>query len=86
MIELGDILFTPGALLKIPLRCAYTALWRHMACDWGVVSKDDWKRNDYAVRHGERILSAYRTDAGTKFWIITERDRSCTTVLLPDEY
>ena len=50
------------------------------------VSEDDWKENDNAVKNGERVLSSYRAPDGTKFWIITEWDRSYTTVLLPEEY
>ena len=42
--------------------------------------------NDAAIIHGGRILSAYKTSSGTRFWIITEADRSSTTVLLPEEY
>jgi hypothetical protein len=47
---------------------------------------EDAKENDLSVAEGYRILSAYRTAEGTKFWVITEADRSATTVLLPDEY
>lgn len=54
-------------------------------CDWGDLCEDDWKLNDAAVRHGERLLSAYKA-AGQKVFIITEWDRSATTVLFADEY
>ena len=56
--------------------------------DWGLGSRwpGDWAANDRALADGERLLSAYVTDAGTKVWIITEWDRSATTVLLPEEY
>jgi len=50
------------------------------------VSPSDWKQNDYALKHGLRLLSSYRSESGTKFWIITEADRSATTVLLPEDY
>lgn len=58
---------------------------RHVSGDWGDVCVEDWASNDDAVKHGGRLLSAY-TLAGTKIWIITEWDRSVTTVLFPDEY
>ena len=60
-------------------------LSRHLHCDWGDLCEEDWKLNDAAVRHGERLLSAYKA-AGQKVFIITEWDRSVTTVLFADEY
>jgi hypothetical protein len=50
------------------------------------VSEDDKKENEYALQHGDRMLSAYTTNASEKIWIITEADRSATMLLLPDEY
>ncbi len=50
------------------------------------LSEEDHKENDYSLEHGFRLLSAYRTNAGDKLWIITESDRSVTTLLLPEEY
>jgi hypothetical protein len=61
-------------------------LARHARNDWGEVCGDDWQMNDEAVEGDGRILSAYRTSKGERLWIITERDRSVTTFLLPDEY
>jgi hypothetical protein len=61
-------------------------LTRHAGCDWGDLTHEDQKENEYALKHGLRLLSSYRTNAGEKLWIITESDRSATTVLLPDEY
>lgn len=60
-------------------------LSRHLHCDWGELCEEDWKLNDAAVRHGERLLSAYNV-ADQKVFIITEWDRSATTVLFADEY
>ena len=57
-----------------------------MSGDWGDVSDGDKRSNDEAVKDGDRILSAYHAPDKTKFWIITESDRSSTTFLLPDEY
>lgn len=62
------------------------ALLRHAEADWGELEEEDWKQNDDAMLFGGRLLSQYSSQAGTKFWIITEHDRSATTVLLPEEY
>jgi hypothetical protein len=61
-------------------------LARHARNDWGEVCAHDWALNDEALVSDERLLSAYRTAKGERLWIITERDRSVTTLLLPDEY
>jgi hypothetical protein len=52
----------------------------------GDLSDEDRKENDYSLEHGFRLLSSYRTNTGDKLWIITESDRSVTTLLLPEEY
>jgi hypothetical protein len=62
------------------------ALRRHARGDWGEVGVEDQRANDRAVQDGGRLLSAYSTKTNVKFWIITEADRSATTVLLPEEY
>ena len=77
---------TRGVLNTIPLLEVADALSRHKKGDWGDVSMEDWLSNNYALSHGERLLSSYCTVEGVKFWIITEADRSATTVLLPEEY
>lgn len=61
------------------------ALAAHLCADWGEVDEDDWQANNFAVVQGTRILSAY-TIKDIKFYIITEADRSATTILLPEEY
>ena len=58
---------------------------RHLHCDWGDICDEDWNRNDHAVKSGGRLLSAYLV-AGEKVFIITEWDRSVTTILFADEY
>lgn len=58
----------------------------HARGDWGELDAEDRAANDRALKDGTRLLSAYHTKAGTKFWIITEADRSSTTALLPSEY
>jgi hypothetical protein len=59
---------------------------RHENGDWGEVDDHDRQANEYAVEHGLRVLSAYALSSGEKIWIITEADRSTTTMLLPEEY
>ena len=83
---LGQLVATPGALQEIPRRDIETALGRHARGDWGDVCAEDKAENDFSVKNGLRLLSAYHIEDGKKFWIITEADRSATTVLLPDEY
>lgn len=60
-------------------------LKRHNSGDWGDICSEDWELNDDALEDGGRLFSAYETPAG-KIWIITEADRSVTTILLPKEY
>ncbi len=54
--------------------------------DWGEVCVEDWDANELALQNGTRLLSTYTSTAGIKFWIITEWDRSITTILLPEDY
>ena len=83
MFSLGQIVATPGALeLGVNL---FTYLKRHHSGDWGDLSEDDIKENEYSLRRDLRILSAYETPEG-RLWIITEADRSVTTFLLSSEY
>lgn len=82
----GQVLVTPGALCAIPQRELHFALQRHMCCDWGDVCEADRRSNTQALKTGERLFSAYHTSDDLKFWIITEADRSATTVLLPQDY
>lgn len=83
---LGRLACTPGIEDEVPLTEVVTALDRHLAGDWGEVDEDDRAENDLSLREGFRLLSVYRTKHGVKFWVITEADRSATTVLLPEEY
>lgn len=85
-VLLGQIVATPNALEQIPTADIQRALARHAQGDWGDLDKDDQRRNDAALRNGERLLSAYKTTAGIKFWIITEADCSSTCILLPEDY
>ena len=86
---LGQTFITPGAeeALMIAGQTAIEFLRRHMSCDWGSeLSDEDVQENEVSLKEGFRLLSAYRTGKGQKLWIITEADRSATTVLLPSEY
>lgn len=83
---LGTLVMTPGAEASIPASEMLRTLRRHASGDWGDLDPCDKAANDVACEHGGRLLSCYHSSAGTKFWIITEADRSCTTVLLPEEY
>lgn len=85
-VPLGQIVATPAALDALHRPDIVAALRRHAAGDWGDVDADDRAANDDALRAGERLLSVYRVANGTTFWVITEADRSVTTVLLPDDY
>ncbi|MBX7208660.1 MAG: hypothetical protein K1X78_10130 [Verrucomicrobiaceae bacterium] len=83
---LGNLVSTPGALEVLTHPEIMSALSRHITGDWGEVDAEDKRANDQSLIDGSRLLSAYRSQDGTKFWIITEADRSVTTVLLPEEY
>jgi hypothetical protein len=86
--SLGDVVATPGALEAIQESNEEASVYldRHVRGDWGIVNAPDASLNDTALRDGARIFSAYLLQSGVRIWIITEADRSATTVLLPDEY
>ena len=88
LFELGRIVATRGALQALEQAGQSPAefLDRHVAGDWGELDEEDKRENEFSVRNGFRILSAYTTSAGVKLWVITEADRSATTFLLPEEY
>ena len=85
---LGHLVATPGALRALvdagqdPMEF----IRRHQSGDWGDVDDEDKRENDFSVTHGFRILNAYRTAQGIKIWVLTEANRSATTILLPEEY
>src|SRR5213595_2431571 len=85
---LGQTVITPGAdeALKIAGQTATEFLRCHMSGDWGELSDDDVKENELSLEQGFRLLSRYQTTKGERIWIITEADRSATTILLPIEY
>ena len=83
---LGELYSTPAALAALTQEDIARGLARHLSGDWGDLSADDIEENELSLREGFRLLSAYQGAKGTKFWIITEADRSVTTVLLPADY
>lgn len=88
LLNLGRTVATPGALAALE-EAHESGAWylhRHQCADWGDLSPDDWTANDAALREGSRVLSAYQLGTGEKLWIITEWNRSVTTLLLPDDY
>ena len=85
-VAFGQLVATPAALAALSQRDIARALRRHRVGDWGEVCSEDARANDEALTHGERLLSIYHSESGTKFYVITERDRSATTVLLPEDY
>lgn len=86
--RLGRLVLTRGAerALEESGDDPFTFLSRHASGDWGEVCDEDQEANERAVDHGLRILSAYRTSRDERLWVITEADRSATTILLPEEY
>jgi len=88
LFPLGYIVATPGALdaLARANQSPQEFLNRHVTGDWGELGDEDKAENNYSLKHGFRILSSYKTAAGEKLWLITESDRSLTTLLQPEEY
>ena len=88
LFKLGQLVATPAALsvLESSKTPPEVLLARHLTGDWGDLCEEDLEMNDKAVRIGERILSSYNLTNGEKVWIITEWDRSATTILLPSDY
>jgi len=87
--EMGRVVATPGALRAIRSsgQSATDFLRRHINGDWGEhLDGHDHKQNQIALREGGRVMSAYQTRKGEDVWVITEGDRSYTTLLLPSEY
>jgi hypothetical protein len=88
LFVLGEVVITPGAIEELqdcdisPL----TLLTNHVSGDWGGCCPEDAALNDAAVKSGDRIFSVYKIAPEVTIWVITEADRSATTLLLPDEY
>ena len=83
---LGEVVATPHALTAIHPGEIIQALSRHLRGEWGNLDAHDWNANERALKHGGRLFSEHHSSQNVKFWIITECDRSATTVLLPEDY
>jgi len=88
LFSLGHVVATPGALaaLRDAGQQAQEFLTRHRYGDWGDLTDEDWKANNFAVTRPLRLLSAYPLATGATLWVLTEADRHATTLLLPSEY
>ena len=84
--DLGQIVITPNAMNQLDDDAVIEGLRRHAVSDWGDLCEEDREANNRALYEGTRLLSAYKSKAGLKYWIITEADRSATTILLPEDY
>jgi hypothetical protein len=82
----GQLVITAEVEATIDLDEVKEALFRHLTGDWGALCIVDKEENERALKHGDRLFSCYYTREGQKFYIITEADRSATTILLPEEY
>ena len=84
----GWMVVTPGALVAFleSQEDPRTFVYRHLQGDWGDMSPAGWAENDYALKHGERLVSTYHTRHGRKLYVVTEASRFAATILLPHEY
>ena len=86
-LALGHLTATPAVLEEVSHPELILSLARHQSGDWGdSLPAADRRENDLAMDTGDRILSAYTSSRGVRYWIITDADRSCTTALLPEDY
>lgn len=87
LFRLGQIVATPAVLEHFVEHCTNpdSFIRQHVTGNWGDIPPEDVRENDFSVLNGFRVLSAYET-GGKRFWIITEADRSVTTLLFPHEY
>ncbi len=84
--NLGQMVATPNALASLNMEDMRTSLARHASCDWGDCGQKDAAENEFSLDKYLRLFSVYHDRNGVKFWIITEADRSATTILLPEDY
>jgi hypothetical protein len=88
LFPLGEVRATPAAMRALADAAANPVhyLARHATGDWGEVRAEDRAANDHALRTGGRLLSEYRLRTGVRLWVLTEADRSASTLLLPSDY
>lgn len=84
----GHVLATPAALAALAQASItpLSLLHRHLCGDWGDLDELDYQHNNFALAMSARLLSSYALPGGGKVWVITEADRSVTTLLLPEDY
>ena len=90
-VSLGQLVMTRGVNDKVATETEFAkfvtqSLGRHAKGDWGDLCQEDKQENEFSLKEGFRLLSAYERNGLPKIWIITEADRSATTILFPDEY
>lgn len=83
---LGEMFATASAVARFPSETLLACLNRHASGDWGDLDPEDRAANEAALSSGGRLFSSYRVAEGGRLWVITEHDRSATTVLLPEDY
>ena len=88
LLELGEVVATPGALeaLAVAKVEPRALLARHRGGDWGEIPSEDARENWRSLEHGWRVISSYPLSTGARVWVLTEADRSVTTLLLPEDY
>lgn len=86
LFPLGEVIITANAAARLPRHDVEAALRRHVRADWGELDQHDREENQRGLERGCRLCSTYHASNGVKFWIITEPDRSRTTILLPEDY
>ncbi len=88
LFQRGNLVMTCGIsnLIERGMLDPMPYIHRHLKGDWGDLSEAARRANDTALKHGDRLFSSYQVSPDLKMWIITERDRSATTLLLPEEY
>lgn len=86
LFKLGKIVATSNAWAVLEQSDVDTAIMRHSQNDWGDLCEVDWQLNDTALVHVGRLFSVYHSAKGHKFYVITEADKSVTTLLLPEDY
>ena len=88
LFDLGQLVATPGALAAFEKsgQSPMDFISRHVSGDWGEIPEEDRKENQFSLEKGFRLMSSYRTSANDVVWVITESNRSHTTLLLPSEY
>lgn len=83
---LGRLYQTSNSLSQLNPSDVLVALGRHAQGDWGDLGKDDWAENERSLHDGERLFSVYHDRNGIRFYVVTEADRECSTILLPEDY